>query len=234
MAFSAFLFDMDGVVIDTRQSVTEFWLDLAGQHDVQLTDADFTYHIHGTRAMYTLTKFFPHLSQQQYEAILTGLIAYENQQSYTEVKGVTAFLHSLKQQNIQTALVTSAEPHKVRRVLDQLQLDGLFNVVITANDVTVGKPDPQCYLLAAQRLNKMPEQCVVFEDAISGVKAGAAAKMLCIGIQQASGAPALLEVGARYVVPDFSVMRLEAAAAASDTHLTLRVGTEQSLPLIDD
>ncbi len=105
---------------------------------------------------------------------------------------------------------------------------------MTSDDVKKGKPDPQCYLLAAQRLNKTPEQCVVFEDAISGVKAGVAANMLCIGIQQAASPSALLEVGARYVVSDFSLMRLEAVEAASDTHLNLRVGAEQSLPLIAD
>lgn len=83
-----------------------------------------------------------------------SLTRYESRLTYTEVKGVTAFLRALKQHHVQTALVTSAEPRKVRHVVDQLGLDGLFSAIVTSDDVKKGKPDPQCYLLAAQRLTK--------------------------------------------------------------------------------
>ncbi len=121
MAFTAFLFDMDGVVIDTHHSVTAFWEDLARQHQVQLTEAIFAQHIYGTPAMHTLAKCFPHLSADEYKAVLESLTRYESQLTYTEVKGVTAFLRALKQHHIQTALVTSAEPRKVQNVVDQLR-----------------------------------------------------------------------------------------------------------------
>ncbi len=234
MSFTAILFDMDGVVIDTHHSVTAFWNDLARQHQVQLTDEIFAQHIYGTPAVHTLSKCFPHLSVDEHKAVLESLTRYESQLTYTEVKGITTFLHTLKQQHVHTALVTSAEPRKVQNVVDQLGLGGLFSTVVTANDVKIGKPDPQCYLLAAQYLNQTPDQCIVFEDAISGVKAGVAAGMLCIGIQQKAGVSALLEVGAQYVIPDFSAISLESVETASGEHLNLRVSTELSLPFVAD
>ncbi len=230
MSFSAILFDMDGVVIDTHHSVTAFWEDLARQHQVELTEKIFAQHIYGTPATHTLAKCFPHLSADEHKAVLENLTLYESQLTYTEVKGITAFLRALKQYHIDTALVTSAEPRKVRNVMDQLGLDGLFSTVVTADDVKIGKPAPQCYLLAAQCLKQTPDQCIVFEDAISGVKAGVAAGMLCIGVQQNAGALALLDVGAKYVVPDFRDMHLEAVETPTGKHVNLRVGAELSLP----
>lgn len=232
MGFNTILFDMDGVVIDTHHSVTAFWEDLARQQQIELTESIFAQHIYGTPATHTLAKCFPHLNTDEREAVLKSLTLYESQLTYTEVKGVTAFLYALKQHNIHTALVTSAEPRKVRNVMDQLDLDGLFSTIVTAEDVKIGKPDPQCYLLAAQCLEQTPDQCIVFEDAMSGVKAGVAAGMLCIGIQQNAGASALLEVGAQYVVPDFSMMCLDVVDASE--HVNLRVGTELSLPFFTD
>ena len=229
--YSALLFDMDGVIIDTHHSVTVFWEDLARKHQVQLTETIFAQHIYGTQAIYTLAKVFPHLGVEECKGVLDELARYENELAYTEVNGVTAFLQALQQQHIQTALVTSAEPRKVGSVIDQLGLDGLFSAIVTADDVKKGKPDPQCYLLAAQRLNKTPEQCIVFEDAISGVKAGVAAGMLCVGIQQTANAPALKEIGARYVVPDFASMRLDNLGAETTN---LWVNSEQSLSITTD
>lgn len=234
MSFNAILFDMDGVVIDTHHSVTVFWENLAQQHQIELTESIFAQHIYGTPAVHTLAKCFPHLSADEHKGVLENLTLYESQLTYTEVKGVTSFLRELKQHHVHTALVTSAEPRKVQNVVDQLGLDGLFSAIVTANDVKIGKPDPQCYLLAAQRLNKTPAQCIVFEDAISGVKAGVAAGMLCVGVQQNAGALALLELGAKYVIPDFSAINLEAVETDSGKQVNLRLSAEQSLSLVGD
>ncbi|MBI1282277.1 MAG: HAD-IA family hydrolase [Anaerolineaceae bacterium] len=235
MSFSALLFDMDGVVIDTHHSVTVFWEALARQYHIELTEDIFAQHIYGTPAVHTLSKCFSHLSTDEHKTVLESLARYESQLVYREVKGITRFLRALNQHQILTALVTSAEPRKVRNVVDQLGLEGLFSTIVTADDVKIGKPDPQCYLLAAQRLNKTPDQCVVFEDAVSGVKAGVAAGMLCIGIQSSAGGASLLAaVGAKYVVPDFSAIRLELAEITHGEPLNLLVDGEHNLLLKSD
>ena len=209
MVFSAILFDMDGVLIDTKQSVTDFWVDLAQKYDVELTESIFAHHIYGTPAVHTLATCFPMLSRVECDAVLSALTVYEKGLTYRAVKGVIPFIDALRQADIARALVTSAEPRKVENVMAQLGIEGWFSAVVTSNDVKKGKPDPQCYLLGAERVGQAPERCIVFEDAISGVKAGVAAGMTCVGIQQGAGKQALLGVGAQYVVPDFQAVRLD-------------------------
>lgn len=226
MVLSAVLFDMDGVLIDTKQAVTDFWVDLAQKHDVELTENIFAHHIYGTPAAHTLAICFPMLSAAEYEVVLASMTAYEKGLTYRAVKGVIPFIDALRQAGIARALVTSAEPPKVENVMAQLGIEGWFSAVVTSNDVKKGKPDPQCYLLGAERLGYAPEECIVFEDAISGVKAGVAAGMLCVGIQAGAGEQALREVGAQYVVPDFEAVQLR-VSAAGERQLVL--GTAHSL-----
>jgi beta-phosphoglucomutase len=159
------------------------------------------------------------------------MASYEANLTYTGVKGAVAFLHSLKKQDIPTALVTSGDQWKVSEVTNQLGIDGMFTAQVTVNDIRRGKPHPECYLLAAQYLQKPPEQCIVFEDSISGVQAAVASRALCIGIGPSSMASSLLQAGACYVVPDFTSISLLAREDDATTALNLQIGTEHSLPL---
>jgi sugar-phosphatase len=154
---------------------------------------------------------------------------YEINLTYTGVKGAVVFLHTLKQQGIPTALVTSGDQWKVNEVINQLGINGMFTAQVTASDIQRGKPHPECYLLAAQYLQKPPEQCVVFEDSISGMEAAVASGALCIGIGPSSMVSPLLQAGACCVVPDFTSMSL--LAREDKTSLNLQVGAECSLPL---
>ena len=231
MGYEAILFDMDGVLVDTYQSVTAFWQNIAKAYQVQLTQADFNQHVYGCPATHTLDVLFPNLNADEHQSVLAKMADYEVNLTYTGVKGAVAFLHSLKQQGIPTALVTSGEQWKVNEVLNQLGIDGMFTSQVTAGDIQRGKPHPECYLLAAQYLQKPPEQCIVLEDSISGVKAAVASGALCIGIGSSSMASPLLQAGARYVVPDFTSISLLAGEEDAQSALILRIGAEHSLPL---
>ena len=70
----------------------------------------------------------------------------------------------------------------MRSVFEKTQYGKLFDTLITAQDITVGKPDPMCYLLGAKRLESAPENCAVFEDSLTGLKAGRSAGMFVIGL----------------------------------------------------
>lgn len=232
MNYQAVLFDMDGVIVDTRQSVSDFWQELAAAHQILLTQSDFDQHIHGCPATYTLDILFPQLSAQERRTALTRLASYEASLSYTEVPGAVALLHDLQHHHIPTALVTSAEQRKVDEVVRQLGLRGLFTAQVTAGDIQHGKPNPECYLQAARYLQQPPVACIVFEDAINGVKAAVAAGTLCIGVQPLDMASALLQAGAHDMVPDFTLVRLlvpEANETSASTSLRLHTGAEQSL-----
>lgn len=201
--YHAVLFDMDGVVIDTHEAVTDFWLKLADKHHVTLSEDHFHADIYGVPAGHTFNAFFPFLSDIERQTILDNLTEYEAYQTYIEVKGVTALLRALHEHHVPTALVTSANNEKVAKVMTQLKLNDLFTTKVTVNDITRGKPHPDGYLLAAQRLQVAPERCIVFEDSVSGSKAGLAAGAVCVGIRP-SHQDVLLAMGVRHVIPDFS------------------------------
>jgi HAD superfamily hydrolase (TIGR01509 family) len=233
MSYEALLFDMDGVIIDTHQSVTAFWQDAAEKYQVRLTQADFSQHVYGCPATHTLDALFPHLSTDERRSILERMLMYETNLTYTEVKGAVAFLRSLRECGVPTALVTSGARWKVEAVATQIGLDGLFSAWVIESDIQKGKPDPECYLLGARRLQRAPERCIVFEDAISGVKAAVASGALCIGVQSPSTpSHLLLQAGACCVVPDLTVTRLLAHKEAGETRLHLQIGTERTLPLM--
>jgi HAD superfamily hydrolase (TIGR01509 family) len=198
--YRAVLFDMDGVIIDTHQAITAFWLDLAGVHGVNLTGADFTQHVYGCPAEHTLDRLFPHLDAGERQAVLADMEEYETNQVYIAMDGAAALLRALKQHDIPTVLVTSGAWFKVNAVMGQLGIDGLFSAYVTADDIRHGKPHPECYLLAAQSLQQPPERCIVFEDAVTGVQAAVASGALCVGIRPPGGESALLEAGARHVI----------------------------------
>jgi HAD superfamily hydrolase (TIGR01509 family) len=234
MVYEAILFDMDGVIVDTYQSVTEFWQNIARAYQVHLTQEDFYQHVYGCPATHTFDSLFPHLNADERQSILDKMADYETHLTYTGVKGIVAFLRTLRKHGIPTALVTSGDQWKVNEVTHQLGIDGMFTAQVTIGDIQKGKPHPECYLLAAQYLQKPSEQCIVFEDSISGVKAAVASGALCVGIGPQSMASPLFQAGARYVVPDFTSIRLQADEKDAKTALNLRLGAEHSLPLSKD
>lgn len=213
MSYTAILFDMDGVVIDTHDSVTVFWQAVAAELSMTLSQADFEQHIYGCPAEHTFATLFPHLSSAHKAAIFERMQEYELNLSYTAVPGVKVLLQTLRQHRIPTALVTSGDRWKVQAVSDQLGLAGLFAAYVTINDVSRGKPHPDAYLLGARRLGQPPRRCLVFEDAVSGVSAAVAAGATCIGVQSSARlAEALRQAGAGYTIPDFQTVSLSAPA----------------------
>jgi HAD superfamily hydrolase (TIGR01509 family) len=218
-AFRAVLFDLDGVVIDTRQSVTDFWQAVAAEQNVTLIADDFDNHVHGVPAVATLRALFPGLPPEQDGAFLDRATRYELGLRYEEVVGVRPLLRSLKAAKVKKALVTSGTSRKVEEVRRQLTLDGLFDVIVTAADIEAGKPDPACYLAAAAKLEVPPVECVVFEDAVSGVRAAVAAGMTCIGVQTGRLADRLVAEGVRHVIPDFTAARLDLPSGQPELRL---------------
>jgi len=227
--YRAVLFDMDGVVIDTRQSVTDFWTAFAGEQGVTLTAEDFDRHIFGVSVAHTLEVLFPKIHVSQYDALLKRTLDYETQLRYSEIAGAVTLLRTLKKADIPTALVTSGRPWKVAEVIRQLALEAHFEVVITAGDIESGKPDPACYLTAAHRVGVAATECVVFEDAVSGVQAALAAGTFCVGVQTGRMADLLVAEEVSHIIPDFAGVKLDHSTAET---LLLHVNKDLALPLV--
>ncbi|HEY8464878.1 MAG TPA: HAD family phosphatase [Bacillota bacterium] len=208
LSFEALLFDLDGVVINSNGPIVYFWRTLAGEYRIKLTEEDILDYIYGVPARDTLKKLFTSLSPAETAVALQKLVDFEKQQRYSGIPGVLHFLAQLKRNGIPTALVTSSEQPRAEAILHQLGLDDTFNALITAGCIKKGKPHPEAYQLAARKLRKTPRQCLVFEDAVSGVKAAVAAGSACIGLHQPEMAGRLLSAGALGVIPDFTKVSL--------------------------
>jgi len=183
----AILFDMDGTLVDSTRCVEAVWTRWAQRHGMDL-DHILTVS-HGRRTLDTLREVAPHLDIE-HEAMRLDGEELECKDGIEEVRGSAALLRALPLDR--WAVVTSAG-----RALATLRLGfaGLPvpAVLVSADDVTEGKPNPAGYLSAAQRLNVAPEQCLVIEDTPAGILAGRAAGMQVLAVSTTYPASRLLE-----------------------------------------
>jgi len=169
-AFGAFLFDMDGTVLNSIAAAERIWAAWAERHGVDVES--FLPTIHGVRAVDTITRLnLPGVDAEAQAAFITEA-EIEDVEGIVEIPGAAAFLKSLPAN--QWAMVTSA-PRDL--ALRRMAAAGIPEpaVMITAEDVTAGKPDPAGYRLAAKRLGLKPADCLIFEDATVGIQAAEAA-----------------------------------------------------------
>ncbi len=173
------LFDMDGVLIDTESSYTKFYEELERVHPTGVER--FPYIIKGTTLDNILKTYFP--DQAVASDVVSRLHEFESKMDYKVYPGVDRLLDALKINGFATAIVTSSDSQKMS-YLKQRQPRFLerFDAVITAADVTRSKPDPQGYLLAANRVGVPIEQCFVFEDSLSGMAAGMASGATVVSV----------------------------------------------------
>lgn len=200
MKISTILFDFDGVVADTEPQYDSYLEKLGMKY---LGISDLAEQVKGATNE-TVLKHFSHLSLQERDNIEKGIEDFEKQMDFPPVKGVIEFIHYLKEKRYKVGLVTSSPLFKMDIALKKMNLVGIFDVEITADDITKGKPDPMCYLLGAEKLNVSPSECFVLEDSMFGVQAGRSAGMRVIGLSTSVSAEKLKEKGAEIVIPDFT------------------------------
>lgn len=183
-SFAAFLFDMDGTLLTSIEAAERVWSNWAGRHGLDV--AAFLPTLHGKRAIDTVRQLaLPGVdADAEAEWILQAEI--DDVDGVREIGGAAAFLGALPADR--WALVTSA-PRLL--ALRRLEAAGLTPpaVFVTADDVAIGKPAPDCYLLAASRLGVVASDCLVFEDAPAGIEAGERAGASVLVIQATHTAP---------------------------------------------
>ncbi|MEE4858030.1 HAD-IA family hydrolase [Pseudomonas alliivorans] len=168
--FAAFLFDMDGTLLNSVIAAERVWAKWAQKHGLDVDS--FLPTIHGVRSIDTVRKQNIEGIDVQQEAEAISQAEIEDVDGVAAIEGVAEFLASLPANR--WAVVTSAPLALAKARMKAAGL-ALPDVVITAEDVTKGKPAPDGFLLAAQRLGVEPGQCLVFEDAPAGIAAGKAA-----------------------------------------------------------
>ncbi|WP_122314721.1 HAD-IA family hydrolase [Pseudomonas cichorii] len=168
--FAAFLFDMDGTLLNSVIAAERVWAQWAQQHGIDVET--FLPTIHGVRCIDTVRRQnLPNVDAEQ-EAAAISQAEIDDVEGVQAIEGVAAFLASLPADR--WAMVTSAPLALARARMHAAGLS-LPEIVITAEDVTQGKPAPDGFLLAARRLGVAAQDCLVFEDAPAGIAAAKAA-----------------------------------------------------------
>lgn len=175
----AFLFDLDGVLIDSERKYTQIWNLINEKFPTGVEN--FSYKIKGTTLEDILAKYYPEKDIR--EKVEEILYLEEGKMRYEYTPGAHKLLQWLKDNEIPTALVTSSNEKKMRHLYDHIPgIADYFNVIITGDMVSNSKPNPEGYLHAASKLGIDIRRCVVFEDSLQGVKAGKNAGALVVGV----------------------------------------------------
>ena len=172
----AVIFDLDGVLVDSTAVVERTWRRWAATHGL---DFEEVMHVaHGRRAVETVRIAAPHLDAEAEAAYLAAEEAHDTD-GMVRIEGVVRLVRSLPQGRWAVATSGTREIAKTRLAYAGVPPP---TVLVTAEDVERGKPDPEVYALAAERLNVPPKRCIVIEDAPAGIEAAHAAGMLAVAV----------------------------------------------------
>lgn len=198
--FKAALFDLDGTLFDTEPQYSVFWGRMGQIYRPDIKD--FHKLIKGTTLPHILNTYFPDIALQT--KITKLLDEWELNMEYPFINGAVDFISDLRDNGVKCSIVTSSNEKKIsclRRKVSNLDL--LFDDIMTSEMFENSKPQPDCYILAAKRLNVEKDECVVFEDAYNGILAGKNAGMFLVGLATTNPAEDINDL-CDFVIDDFT------------------------------
>lgn len=202
----AALFDFDGVVMDTETQYTLFWNEIGDKYFPQYSE--FGRVIKGQTLTRIYDTYFPDMEEVR-QKITDSLNLFEKEMHYDFIPGVVDFMKNLREHGVKMAIVTSSNQMKMANVYRaHPELKELVDYILTAERVKHSKPAPDCFLLGADILGTVPENCVVFEDSFHGLEAGNAAGMLVVGLSTTNSEEAIRDK-CSLVIPDFRNLTYE-------------------------
>lgn len=200
-----FIFDLDGVIVDTAKYHFLAWQQLAKSLDIDFTEEE-NEQLKGVSRVRSLEKILAWGNKTISEDLFNELMAKKNEEYLSYIAemnsdeilpDVPRVLKTLREKNQPIALGSASK--NARTILERVNLMSDFDAIVDGNDVSKAKPDPEVFLIAAKQIHIKPEDCIVFEDSVAGVTAANTANMISIGI----GSKAVLG-HAKYVFNDFT------------------------------
>ncbi len=210
MSRKALIFDLDGVIVDTAKYHFLAWRDLALQLGFDFTEEqnEQLKGVSRVRSLEILLKIGNvSLQEEEKEKLLIEknkqYLEYIAEMDHTEIlPGIDDLLHYLKLNKVPFSLGSASK--NARLILETLDLIDLFDAIVDGNDVSTAKPDPEVFLIAAQKLGVASGHCIVIEDAQAGIEAANKAGMTSVGI----GDEQVLKE-ATYILKDTSELTIE-------------------------
>jgi len=184
----AFIFDLDGVIVDTAKYHYLAWKRIGEKVGFSLTH-DQNESLKGVSRKESLERILDwanvRLSEKEKEALLIEknkdyLKQIEGMGQEEILPGVLDLLHFAQKNNIPVSLGSASK--NATPILKKLAIDHLFDAIVDGNNVTASKPNPEVFLKGAELLKQEPKNCIVFEDAAAGIQAAKAAGMISIGM----------------------------------------------------
>ncbi|MGC1483004.1 MAG: HAD family hydrolase [Candidatus Acidiferrum sp.] len=199
----AILFDMDGVLVDSTPAVARVWNGWALEHG--LIPDEVVRQAHGRPSIATIRELLPHGDHQAENRE----VERREIEDITDVIALPGALHLLQSIPAERWTIVTSATRRLAEV--RLRAAGLPvpKHLVTSNDVRRGKPFPDPYLQGAKILGIAPADCVVAEDAASGVRSGKAAGARVLALRTTSGDADLLSAGADWIADDLSALSLE-------------------------
>ena len=208
----AVIFDMDGVLVDSQPYHFKADIDTMAEYGV-IKDQKFYEAFAGTltdNRMRTLRDMFgldvpaEELIEKR-EKMILDIMANED---IKPVSGIPELLRSIKALGLKTAVASSSGIELIKLVLDRLGIAVYFDSITSGNDVKMGKPSPDIFLLAAERIGAEPSECLVVEDSENGVKAAKSAGMKALGYINPTSGYQCLDM-ADFITDDFKKVNIE-------------------------
>jgi beta-phosphoglucomutase len=184
-SYMGVIFDLDGVLVDTGWAHKQSWYDLAGKEGFDMSDG-FFYKTFGMRN----DLIIPMLAGQGASSEEVERLSQWKEERYRELVaekltlplGVGELLGDLKGSGFLLAVGSSAPKANLDLVLERVKIRNYFDAYVSGEEVVEGKPAPETFIKAAQKLGLSPDNCVVVEDAVQGVEAGKAAGMPVVAV----------------------------------------------------
>ncbi len=209
--FSGFVFDLDGVIVDSHPLHKQAWRAFLGSVGKKVSESDLDFILEGRRRQDILIHFLGELSDTEIQEYGNKKDEYFRQASseLEPVPGTVEFIRKIRKAGLRIAVATSASRRRAQWTLQQLKIADHFDVVITGDDVLQSKPDPTIYRLAAEGLLISPDCLCAVEDSVCGVRSAKAAGLRCLGLSLEQNAEPLVLAGADLVFPNLVKLSLK-------------------------
>ncbi len=201
----AFIFDMDGVIVDSNPFHKISLKQFCSKYGFDLSEDDLIKKIYGRTNKEWIPNLFGNLPKEQVQAYGTEKEALYRElykDDIVALDGLEDFLVTAQKAGYLIGIGTSAPRANVDFTLAKTSLEKYFPVILDEAFVDHGKPNPEIYLKVAAALNKDPKDCIVFEDSLAGVAAGKAAGCKVVGVTTTHSPEELAETD--YIIADFS------------------------------